>query len=321
MIKCQICNREFESLRSLGLHLSHTHKDISHKDYYDTYMKTALDGICPVCGKPTKWKGGLHGYARTCSISCGQKHTDTRNKMSKTNIEKYGASNPYGSKIIREKIKKTNIERYGVENIYQLPEVQLKARHNAHTKEAEQKRQNTCFKKYGNIYHIASDEIRQKSINTYQERYGVSNAYSIPEIHTKAIQNSLNYHDEDGNDSSWEAILSKVLVNKNIKFERHYNKDRRYPYQCDFYLPDTDTFIEINGYWMHGGHWFDETNENDINILNIWKSKADTNSMYKSAISVWTKSDLEKRNIAIKNNLNYIVLWSLDDINKYIESL
>lgn len=33
MIKCEICNREFESLRSLGLHLSHSHKGLNHKDY------------------------------------------------------------------------------------------------------------------------------------------------------------------------------------------------------------------------------------------------------------------------------------------------
>ena len=72
---------------------------------------------------------------------------------------------------------------------------------------------------------------------------------------------------------------------------------------------------------MHGGHWFDETNEDDLNILHIWESKINKSSMYKSAIAVWTKSDLEKRNMAIKNNLNYIVLWTLDDINNYIKSL
>lgn len=262
MFKCQLCDREFKSLKSLGLHLSHTHKDVDHKDYFDKYMKTDSDGICPVCGKPTKWKGGLHGYARTCSISCGQKHPETRKKMSETNMQRYGAPNPYGSKQIREKI-----------------------------------------------------------IKTFQERYGVSNAYSIPRIHTKAVQNSLNYHDDDGNESSWEAILFKALVAKNINFERHYNRDPRYPYQCDFYLPDSDTFIEINGYWMHGGHWFDETSEEDLNKLHIWESKSIDNTAYKSAIYAWTKYDLEKRNIAIKNNLNYIVLWTLDDIHKYIESL
>ena len=37
MIKCELCNREFESLRSLGLHLSHSNKEFSHKEYYVLY--------------------------------------------------------------------------------------------------------------------------------------------------------------------------------------------------------------------------------------------------------------------------------------------
>lgn len=321
MIKCELCNREFKSLRSLGLHLTHSHKDISHKEYFDTYMKKDSDGICPVCGNPTKFKGGLHGYARTCSVSCGQKHPDTRQKMINTNLDKFGVTNPFGSKQIRDKIKQTNKERIGVENPFQQKNVQLKARTNSHTKEAEQKRQSTNLEKYGNKYHIASKEIRQKSINTYQEKYGVTNAYSIPKIHTKAVQNSLNYHDDNGNDSSWEAKLYNALVEHNIEFKQHYNKDIRYPYQCDFYLPKTDTFIEINGFWMHGSHWFDKNSNSDIATLNLWKEKAKTSKMYKVAINVWTKSDIEKRECAIKNNINYIVLWTLNDIDNYIKSL
>lgn len=319
-MKCELCNKEFKSLQSLGLHLSHSHKDISHKEYYDKYLKKDGDGICPVCGKETKWKGGLHGYARTCSISCGQKHPETREKMSNTNLKKYGATNPYGSKEIREKIKQTNLKNIGVENPFQQKDVQLKARHNSHTKEAEEKRQNTNLKKYGNKHHIASKEIREKTVNTLKERYNVINPYSIPEIHTKAIQNSLHYYDDNGNDSSWEALLDNALNNKNIKHYKHYNKDPRYPFQCDFYLPDTDTFIEINGFWMHGGHYFNKRRKADLEKLAIWESKI-SNKLYKTAIEVWTKSDLYKRKIAKKNKLNYIVLWTLEDINNYIQTL
>lgn len=43
--------------------------------------------------------------------------------------------------------------------------------------------------------------------------------------------------------------------------------------------------------------------------------------MYGSAISIWIKSDKQKRKIAKKNNLNYIVLWNLNDINNFIKSL
>ena len=53
MIICKLCDRQFESLRSLGLHLSHSHKNITHKEYYDLYMKKEGDGICPgISGAP-----------------------------------------------------------------------------------------------------------------------------------------------------------------------------------------------------------------------------------------------------------------------------
>lgn len=317
---CELCNKEFESLRSLGLHLSHSHKGYSHKEYYDKYLKKEGDGICPVCGKETKWKGGLHGYARTCSISCGQKHPETRKKLDETNLERYGATNPYGSKEIREKIKQKNLKNLGVENPFQQKHVQIKARHNSHTKEAEEKRQQTNLIKYGNKYHIASKEIRQKIKETNIERYGVENPYSIPEIHTKAIQNSLGYHDETGNESSWEALLDNALISKGINRQKHYNKDPRYPFQCDFYLPDTDTFIEINGFWMHGGHYFDRRRKADLQKLAIWESKKD-NKLYSTAIDVWTKYDLYKRKIAKKNKINFVVLWTLQDVKDYIKTL
>ena len=72
---------------------------------------------------------------------------------------------------------------------------------------------------------------------------------------------------------------------------------------------------------MHAMHWFNSNNKDDLNKLTVWKEKAKTSSMYKVAITVWTKSDLEKRDYAIKNNLNYIVLWTLNDIDNFIKSL
>ncbi len=320
-MKCEICNKEYKSLKSLGLHLSHTHKDIDKHQYYDNYLRKENEGICPVCGKLTRYKGGLNGYERTCSISCGQLHPETRLKMSKTNLERYGAENPYGSKQIRDKIKQTNLQNIGVANPFQQKYVQEKAIHNSHTIEAEEKRKTTCLQRYGNIYHIASEEVKLKTKQTLLDRYNVMNAYSIPEIHNKAVQHSLNYHDNYNNDSSWEAILYNKLVQLNINFNAHYCLESRYPFQCDFYLPDTDTFIEINGFWTHGGHWFDKNNQDDITKLNLWKEKSNTSSMYKSAINVWTKSDVIKHQYAIDNKLNYVVLWTLDDIHTYINTL
>ena len=52
----------------------------------------------------------------------------------------------------------------------------------------------------------------------------------------------------------------------------------------------------------------------------MWKKKAKTSTRMQAAINVWTKLDIEKRNCAKNNKLNYVVLWTIEDIQKWIDS-
>ena len=75
-------------------------------------------------------------------------------------------------------------------------------------------------------------------------------------------------------------------------------------------------------YWSHNDHFFDETNKDDLAILEKWIEKANAgHKQYQNAVNVWTVRDISRRNAAIQNNLNYVVLWSLEDIDKYIQEL
>ena len=89
--------------------------------------------------------------------------------------------------------------------------------------------------------------------------------------------------------------------------EREYDEDERYPFKCDFYIKSKDLFIEVNGFWVHNDHWFDENNKDDIKQLEEWKKKEAR--FYRTAIEVWTERDVKKREFARKNNLNYVVFW------------
>ena len=91
---------------------------------------------------------------------------------------------------------------------------------------------------------------------------------------------------------------------------RQYKDKIRYPYNCDFYIPEYDLYIEIQGNWTHGGHPYDESSIEDINKLNIWKNKK--NRYYDIAVKVWSKSDVLKRETARKNNLNYLEIYSIN---------
>ena len=92
---------------------------------------------------------------------------------------------------------------------------------------------------------------------------------------------------------------------------QHYVSEK-YPFECDFYIPSLDLYIELNVFYLHGGHFFDENNPEDINKLNDWKSRdIDT--------TVWIVKDLIKRDFAIRNKLNYVVLWSEKELNDFID--
>lgn len=80
-------------------------------------------------------------------------------------------------------------------------------------------------------------------------------------------------------------------------------------YWCDFYIKSKDLFIECNWFWMHGFRPYDPDDEWCQNQLSSWKEKAITKKTYDHAIYVWTKLDVEKREVAKKNKLNFIEIY------------
>lgn len=80
-------------------------------------------------------------------------------------------------------------------------------------------------------------------------------------------------------------------------------------------IKSIDTFIEYNGFWHHGEHWFDKNSVEDVEKLSLWIEHAKTSENYKKAVKVWSIGDIEKRETAKKNKLNYIVLWNVKDID------
>lgn len=136
------------------------------------------------------------------------------------------------------------------------------------------------------------------------------------ERETKLKNNSFNT-------SKIEHIIHNILLGMfgEEDVEHNYNKDLRYPWKCDFYIKSEDLFIEVNYSWMHGGHPFNPNNEEDLKILNIWKSKMKDHQQYKSAINCWTINDIEKINTAKKNKLKYIMIYNKEDLHDFIRSM
>ena len=110
--------------------------------------------------------------------------------------------------------------------------------------------------------------------------------------------------------------LISIFGENDIQFQ--YKDMERYPFFCDFHIKSLDLFIEYNGFWTHGGHWFDESDAEDIKCLKEWQAKAKDSKFYKNAIYTWTDLDVRKKQQAQENGLNYIVLWSEKDAKQWI---
>lgn len=148
---------------------------------------------------------------------------------------------------------------------------------------------------------------QQSNLQTWKEHHKeiLEKAYI-----TRKLKNSFNSSKPE---DLYYIKLIKKFGEDNIY--RNYDKDPRYPFACDFYIKPLDLFIELNLHWSHGGHLFNEQNEEDINKLNIWKEKAKTSAFYKKSIETWTIRDPLKMQTAIANKLNYKVYYLEEELS------
>jgi len=121
---------------------------------------------------------------------------------------------------------------------------------------------------------------------------------------TKKANNSFNSSKPE--DRYYEVLIAQYGKDD---VKRHYREDPRYPFECDFYIPSKDLFIELNLDWTHGGKPFEDTEE-DNKKLDIWKQKALNSKFYQNAIETWIVRDPAKFKAALDNNLNYITYYN-----------
>ena len=141
-------------------------------------------------------------------------------------------------------------------------------------------------------------ELNEKKCATNKQNVGV-------------IQSKINATKRKNGTFNTSGIEERIKALK--IFESQYNKDVRYPYLCDFYDKDRDLFIEVNASWTHGHHWYDAVQ--DADVCNKWKEKSNESQYYACALDVFIKHDVEKRNIARSNDLNYVTLWDRDGMD------
>ena len=121
------------------------------------------------------------------------------------------------------------------------------------------------------------------------------------------------------NTSKPEQEIKRLLEEKFPNVQYQY-KSEKYPFNCDFYIPELDLYIEFQGIWTHGKHPFSESVE-DLETLDKWKTESITSEFYKNAIEVWTIKDVEKRKIALQNNINLLEFFTIDEFMNWYNSI
>lgn len=125
----------------------------------------------------------------------------------------------------------------------------------------------------------------------------------------KSVSDRMKQNGTYGTSSDEEKMFPQLQFKYGADDVIRQYSDDRYPFDCDFYIPSEDLFIEVNKHWTHGGHPFDETNLDDIYQLEQWQEKAKTSKFYQNAIYVWTDLDVRKLKKAKENKLNYKVIY------------
>ena len=253
------------------------------------------NGQCPECAKISRVRKIRRTNLERYGVENSMQRDEVKEKVKSTNLLKYGTEYALASDIVKAKKEATMIERYGGRGAMCSEEVRTKA-------------MATNLERYGVMHPAQSPDIREKMMLTSMERYGAAHPRSSDAVRRKVMNTLLD--NGSFNVSEPEEVLYGILCRLygSDDVRRQYS-DGRYPYACDFYIISRDMYIELNGYWSHGGKWFDSCSVDDALLLSKWVLRLPSAPQYRKSIKTWTGYDVMKRLFARKNKLNYVVFW------------
>ena len=262
-------------------------------------------------------------YRKTCLEKYGtenpRQNAAINIRIIQTCQEKYNANSPFGNSTIQDKVKSTLLSKYGYENPGAIPDIRNKIKQ-------------TCIEKYQAYPAIKNELLKEKSKKTFQEKFQVDyypqtqeykDLYKNKDFVKKKLEKEYQTKKQNHtfNSSSAELKIYNLLKEKFPDIVTQYRSEK-YPFNCDFYIPSLDVYIEYQGSWTHGNHPYDENNPEDLKTLEKWKEKSSISAFYRNAIETWTIRDIKKREIAKANKLNYLEFFnekeSLDWFNSKI---
>ena len=273
---CQYCNRKFERLQSFSKHLKMYH-NITLKEYYEKYYKKPGEGICPVCGKETKFIT-FGKYCKYCSKKCEgnseefcnkQKElklkffSNEKNRKKHSEIIKNSEKHKNSSKLAANKISNGLKKYWSLDENRKLQSERIKNSDN-HKKACSDVNTSIEFRKkisdiktnaYKNkeyaerMKKLTHNENWRKSITSKKHREKISENNIKRILEGKVFKKY--FYDNQWFDSKPELAFYIYLKDHNIKFKHekmyldYYFKGIKYKYVPDFIV--YNTYVEIKG--------------------------------------------------------------------------
>lgn len=201
------------------------------------------------CSNFVKWKSNTLSFGQYCCPKCSNSDPKKDEITVKNNIEKYGVPRASMTEISKAKLLKTNLERFGCVSSAQHQSVKDKAL-------------KTNLEKYS---HVSTEVGNITNLEHYNDKNFIINNFINNNMFLKdefinyfgcgqvAAHNTLTrlgieYKKYSSlKETSIERKIKEFLIENYIKFETKY----RDKYELDFYLPDYNIGIELDGLYFH----------------------------------------------------------------------
>jgi hypothetical protein len=183
----------------------------------------------------------------------------------------------------------------------------------------EQKRE--AVLKHNNTMNLKTDEEKRLILEK------ISKKLRMPEVQ-KRIINTKKKNGTCGNRSKSEMRCYELLKSKFSDTEHSYIDEKRYPFNCDIYVPELDLFVECHFGIFHYKKPFNPNNKEHLKQLNDLKIKEQLKiksgqklTQYTQIIQTWTKRDPLKLKTFIDNKLNYKIFYTEEEFIEWFNSL